>query len=100
MGIDLDDLKANTEYKGNWKPDSKVIKWFWEVLEEMDDGQRALFLQFCTGTSKVPSGGFESLQGMNGVQRFQIAKSGHGTDALPAAHTCFNQLDLPQYSTK
>ena len=34
---------------------------------------------------------------MNGVQKFQIHRDDRSTDRLPAAHTCFNQLDLPAY---
>ena len=61
--------------------------------------------------------GFGALEGMNGVQKFQIHRDDRSTDRyripqnlnpfqidnifnvtrLPAAHTCFNQLDLPAY---
>ena len=34
---------------------------------------------------------------MNGSQKFQIHRDDRSTDRLPAAHTCFNQLDLPAY---
>ena len=55
---------------------------------------------FCTGTSKVPLEGFSALQGMQGPQRFSIHRQ-HADDAkLPSAHTCFNQLDLHEYSSK
>ena len=30
-----------------------MILWFWEVLHGFDPEERALFLQFVTGTSKV-----------------------------------------------
>lgn len=66
------------------------------------------------GTSKVPIEGFKGLQGMNGVQRFCINRCA-GQDRLPSSHTyapsallsrvdsticsCFNQLDLPSYSS-
>ena len=41
--------------------------------------------------------GFGALEGMNGAQKFQIHRDDRSTDRLPAAHTCFNQLDLPVY---
>ncbi|BGP18527.1 E3 ubiquitin-protein ligase tom1 [Rhodosporidiobolus nylandii] len=44
----------------------------------------------------VPLEGFGSMQGMSGVTRFNIHKAG-GSNSLPTAHTCFNQLDLPGY---
>ena len=53
-----------------------------------------------TGTSKVPLDGFKSLPGAFGVQKFQIHKVHGDAHRLPAAHTCFNQLDLPEYPTK
>mgnify|MGYP001807560663 CR=1 FL=1 len=52
------------------------------------------------GTSKVPLNGFKALQGISGPQKFQIHKSYGAGDRLPSAHTCFNQLDLPEYDSK
>jgi len=95
--IDLDDLCANTEYH-NFQPADPAIQYFWEALRGFSRQDRAKFLQFVTGTSKVPLDGFASLQGMRGTQRFSIHRV-HNSSLLPAAHTCFNQLDLPAYST-
>ena len=97
--IDLEDLQANTEYH-NYTADSQVILWFWEVLYEFSREEKAEFLQFVTGSSKVPLEGFKALPGMGGFQKFQIHKSFASTDRLPTAHTCMNQLDLPEYPTK
>jgi hypothetical protein len=52
------------------------------------------------GSSKVPLGGFSSLTGLSGPQRFSIHKAGGSKERLPTAHTCFNQLDLPPYDSK
>ncbi|XP_070192440.1 E3 ubiquitin-protein ligase HUWE1-like isoform X3 [Littorina saxatilis] len=96
--IDIDDLKANTEYH-KYQPTSLQIQWFWRALRSFDQAERANFLQFVTGTSKVPLQGFAYLEGMNGIQKFQIHRDDRSTDRLPSAHTCFNQLDLPAYET-
>ncbi|CAL1528834.1 unnamed protein product [Lymnaea stagnalis] len=96
--IDIDDLKANTEYH-KYQATSLQIQWFWRALRSFDQAERANFLQFVTGTSKVPLGGFGNLEGMNGTQKFQIHRDDRSTDRLPSAHTCFNQLDLPAYET-
>ena len=37
---------------------------------------------------------------MHGNQRFSIHKAYGGDNSLPSAHTCFNQLDLPEYSSE
>jgi E3 ubiquitin-protein ligase HUWE1 len=69
---------------------------FWEILLGFDREMRANFLQFVTGTSKVPIDGFRSLQGIRGIQKFQIHKV-FDNNLLPTSHTCMNQLDLPDY---
>ncbi|XVE96691.1 hypothetical protein REPUB_Repub02eG0244500 [Reevesia pubescens] len=97
--IDLDDLKANSEYTG-YTSASPVIQWFWEVVKAFNKEDMARLLQFVTGTSKVPLEGFKALQGISGPQRFQIHKAYGAPERLPSAHTCFNQLDLPEYSSK
>ncbi|GMY07746.1 E3 ubiquitin-protein ligase UPL2-like [Fagus crenata] len=97
--IDLDDMRANTEYSG-YSPASPVIQWFWEVAQGFSKEDKARLLQFVTGTSKVPLEGFSALQGISGSQKFQIHKAYGSPDHLPSAHTCFNQLDLPEYPSK
>ncbi|GKD44757.1 Toll/interleukin-1 receptor domain-containing protein, partial [Tanacetum coccineum] len=48
----------------------------------------------------VPLEDFKALQGISGPQRFQIHKAYGAPERLPSAHTCFNQLDLPEYTSK
>mmetsp|Transcript_3628 Transcript_3628/g.8298 ORF Transcript_3628/g.8298 Transcript_3628/m.8298 type:complete len:4344 (+) Transcript_3628:221-13252(+) len=97
--IDVHDLKQNTDYVG-WKAADKQIQWFWNVLFSLTRNQKAAFLQFVTGSSKVPLAGFGELPGMRGVQKFSIHKAGGSSGALMSAHTCFNSLDLPVYNSE
>ncbi|GAB2292986.1 hypothetical protein Dimus_027209 [Dionaea muscipula] len=97
--IDLDDMRTNTDYSG-YSPASPVIQWFWEVVQGFSKEDKARLLQFVTGTSKVPLEGFSALQGISGSQKFQIHKAYGSPNRLPSAHTCFNQLDLPEYPSK
>ncbi|KAF9096459.1 hypothetical protein BGX23_011187 [Mortierella sp. AD031] len=96
--IDIDEWKNNSEYQ-NYSPSSPQIQNFWRAVRSFDQTERAKLLQFVTGTSKVPLGGFPQLQGISGIQKFQIHKDFSSTKRLPSAHTCFNQLDLPEYET-
>lgn len=96
--IDLSDLRENVEYV-NYTKESEQIVWLWEFLEGLDQNNVAAFLQFVTGTSRVPIGGFKHLMGMRGPQRISIHRT-YGSERLPSAHTCFNQLDLPAYSSR
>ncbi|ROW00622.1 hypothetical protein VSDG_03246 [Cytospora chrysosperma] len=96
--IDVDDWKSNTEYH-NYTAASQQIQWFWRALRSFDKEERAKLLQFVTGTSKVPLNGFKELEGMNGINRFNIHRDYGNKDRLPSSHTCFNQLDLPEYES-
>jgi len=95
--IDMEDLRANTEYAG-FTESSPAIQWFWKAVTSFGQEERAKLVQFVTGTSRVPLDGFKSLRGISGPQKFQIHKA-YRTDHLPSAHTCFNQLDLPEYES-
>ncbi|KAH7927155.1 hypothetical protein BV22DRAFT_1193856 [Leucogyrophana mollusca] len=96
--IDVDEWRAATEYNGYTSSDP-VIVWWWRALKSFNREERAKVLSFATGTSRVPLGGFVDLQGVQGVQRFSIHRAYGDSDRLPQAHTCFNQIDLPQYSS-
>jgi E3 ubiquitin-protein ligase HUWE1 len=88
--IDVDDWKSNTEYH-NYTAASQQIQWFWRAVRSFDKEERAKLLQFVTGTSKVPLNGFKELEGMNGVNRFNIHRDYGNKDRLPSSHTCFNR---------
>ncbi|KAK3110801.1 E3 ubiquitin-protein ligase tom1 [Teratosphaeriaceae sp. CCFEE 6253] len=96
--IDVDDWKNNTEYH-NYQPTSPQIQWFWRAVRSFDKEEKAKLLQFVTGTSKVPLNGFKELEGMNGFAKFNIHRDYSSKEKLPSSHTCFNQLDLPEYET-
>ncbi|CAK4034680.1 related to HECT [Lecanosticta acicola] len=96
--IDVDDWKNNTEYH-NYQPTSAQIQWFWRAVRSFDKEEKAKLLQFVTGTSKVPLNGFKELEGMNGHAKFNIHRDYSSKEKLPSSHTCFNQLDLPEYES-
>ncbi len=85
----------NTVYQGYTK-ESSVIKALWEVVASFDSDQQRQFLQFCTGSSRVPLEGFQGLQGSDGPRKFCVQRV-DDISRLPSAHTCFNRLDLPEY---
>ncbi|XP_039271295.1 E3 ubiquitin-protein ligase NEDD4-like isoform X2 [Styela clava] len=96
--VDVNDWRNNTTYKGDYSANHIVIQWFWKAILLMDPESRVRFLQFVTGTSRVPMNGFAELWGSNGPQLFTVEKWGT-PDKLPRAHTCFNRLDLPPYTS-
>ncbi|XP_051721934.1 E3 ubiquitin-protein ligase HACE1 isoform X2 [Ctenopharyngodon idella] len=98
--IDVMDWKRNTEYTSGYDLQEPVIQWFWEVVENLTQEERVLLLQFVTGSSRVPHGGFAFLMGGSGLQKFTIAAVPYTSNLLPTSSTCINMLKLPEYPSK
>lgn len=100
--VDVADWRANTEYEGDFSSSSRVVRWFWEVVgRDMEPELRAKLLQFVTGTSRVPVGGFSKLQSYDGqLRKFTLRSLPFSDPPFPHAHTCFNRLELPMYKSK
>ncbi|XP_060524478.1 ubiquitin-protein ligase E3A isoform X2 [Cylas formicarius] len=91
--FDFDELENSTEYDGGYTSESQIIKDFWSVVHSFSMEDKQKLLQFTTGSDRVPIGGLSRL-------KLVIAKNGPDSDRLPTAHTCFNVLLLPEYSSK
>ena len=102
--IDVDDWEKSTQYstRGCLKKDHEVSTWFWQIVRnEFTDEQRARLLQFSTGSANVPVGGFKELQTHSGnTCPFTILGVPLSQKKYPGAHTCFNRLELPIYTSK
>ena len=97
--IDVDDWRINTQYKGYNYYDNTIIL-FWDVISSLSQEELSNFLLFCTGSSKVPIGGFKSLESNRGkISIFEIVKIEYkeGAKNFLRVHTCFNRLDLPNF---
>ena len=79
----------------DFDPNNQVVLWLWEILDEMSEDEKVLFMIFVSGRSRLPANPTSDLN-----QRFQIMKVDQPVDGLPTAQTCFFQLRLPPYSTK
>ncbi|XP_035880414.1 E3 ubiquitin-protein ligase HACE1 isoform X1 [Phyllostomus discolor] len=98
--IDVNDWIKNTEYTSGYEREDPVIQWFWEVVEDITPEERVLLLQFVTGSSRVPHGGFANIMGGSGLQNFTIAAVPYTPNLLPTSSTCINMLKLPEYPSK
>ncbi|XP_035724686.1 ubiquitin-protein ligase E3A-like isoform X1 [Vespa mandarinia] len=90
--FDFAELEAATEYEGGYTVDSEAVRNFWRVAHSLPPESQRRLLQFTTGSDRVPVGGLSRL-------KMVIARHGPDSDRLPIAHTCFNVLLLPDYST-
>eukprot|EP00173_Palmaria_palmata_P002120 Plantae.Rhodophyta-Palmaria_palmata.ctg2300.p1 GENE.Plantae.Rhodophyta-Palmaria_palmata.ctg2300~~Plantae.Rhodophyta-Palmaria_palmata.ctg2300.p1 ORF type:complete len:398 (-),score=66.37 Plantae.Rhodophyta-Palmaria_palmata.ctg2300:359-1471(-) len=92
VDLDFEALRASCRYEG-YEADSPVIQYLWTVLFELDVPGRQKFLQFVCGSDRAPIGGLGNL-------KLMVQRSSADSDRLPTAHTCFNVLLLPEYSSR
>ena len=90
--LDFVALRAGTVYDDGYTAGSEVVVWFWELLDEFDEGKKKRLLQFCTGSDRVPIRGLQSMG-------FVISKNGPDSDLLPTSHTWYTTLHTAPCST-
>ncbi|KAL4141162.1 hypothetical protein PRNP1_014284 [Phytophthora ramorum] len=97
--IDVQDWKTHTIYVG--ERDERAIAWFWNIVHEFTNEQKARLLQFTTGSARVPVQGFKALTMNDGrICPFAIQCVSADECLYPRAHTCFNRIDLPRYDAE
>ena len=90
--LDFHELKTACQYQ-EYKEDSETIKYFWEILLDFNEEEKKKFLSFVTGCDRAPIDGLGALP-------ITITNGGTDLSHLPTAHTCFNNLILPDYKDK
>ncbi|KAK8233875.1 thyroid hormone receptor interactor 12 [Phyllosticta capitalensis] len=91
----MDSVKADHGYT----LDSKSVRNLLQVLSEFTPSQRREFLQFVTGSPKLPIGGFKALTPMFTVVCKPSEPPYTSDDYLPSVMTCVNYLKMPDYSS-
>jgi len=89
-------IKADHGFNG----ESRSIRDLIELMSEFDVTARRDFLQFITGSPKLPIGGFRGLNPPLTVVRKPHEVPLTADDYLPSVMTCVNYLKLPEYSSK
>ncbi|KAK3941476.1 hypothetical protein QBC46DRAFT_382787 [Diplogelasinospora grovesii] len=90
----MDSVKADHGYN----MDSKSVKNLLQTMSELTPAERREFLQFTTGSPKLPIGGFKSLTPMFTVVCKPSEAPYTSDDYLPSVMTCVNYLKLPDYT--
>ncbi|KAL9610177.1 MAG: hypothetical protein Q9167_005105 [Letrouitia subvulpina] len=78
--------------------DSRSVRNLLQVMSELNLQQRRDFLQFVTGSPKLPIGGFKSLTPMFTVVCKPSEPPYTSDDFLISVMTCANYVKLPDYS--
>ncbi|VDN09529.1 unnamed protein product [Dibothriocephalus latus] len=98
-GWDVESLMKSCLCDHGYTLQSRTIQFLFEILSEFDEKQRRLFVQFTTGSPRLPVGGFRSLKPPLKIVMKKEAED-RADNHLPSVMTCQNYLKLPNYSTK
>lgn len=100
---------------------SRAVKWLFDIMTNFDIDEQRAFLQFVTGSPRLPVGGknildllffsciwdlfvgFRMLHPPLTIVRKAAENSSDNTNSdsfLPSVMTCVNYLKLPDYSSK
>ncbi|RKP02787.1 hypothetical protein CXG81DRAFT_10352 [Caulochytrium protostelioides] len=79
---------------------SPVIQDLALMMSEYTPSERRAFLQFVTGSPRLPLGGFATLQPPLTVVCKHIEAPAKPDDYLPSVMTCVNYLKVPKYSSR
>uniref|UniRef100_A0A182S9X7 E3 ubiquitin-protein ligase n=1 Tax=Anopheles maculatus TaxID=74869 RepID=A0A182S9X7_9DIPT len=80
--------------------DSPAIQFFYDILAAYNRDEQRLFLQFVTGSPRLPTGGFKALTPPLTIVRKKMDGNQNPDEYLPSVMTCVNYLKLPDYSNR
>lgn len=96
----LETLQEAVKADHGYNIESRVIRDLLEIMSEYDATTRRHYLQFITGSPKLPIQGFRGLNPPLTVVRKPHEAPLAADDYLPSVMTCVNYLKLPEYSSK
>ncbi|XP_039490077.1 E3 ubiquitin-protein ligase TRIP12 isoform X4 [Drosophila santomea] len=80
--------------------ESEAIQYLYEILASYNRDEQRAFLQFVTGSPRLPTGGFKALTPPLTIVRKTLDENQNPNDYLPSVMTCVNYLKLPDYSSR
>ncbi|CAL9101284.1 unnamed protein product [Musa acuminata var. zebrina] len=95
---DFTELVDHINFDHGYTGSSPTVVSFLEIIQELERDQRRAFLQFVTGSPRLPPGGLAALK-----PKLTVVRKHSSCDAdmdLPSVMTCANYLKLPPYSSK
>jgi E3 ubiquitin-protein ligase TRIP12 len=80
--------------------DSDPVRYLVEILSDFSDVEKRQFLQFTTGSPRLPIGGWKALRPVFTVVRKIPEAPLTADDYLPSVMTCANYFKMPAYTSK
>lgn len=96
----IETLKSTIGTDHGYSDDSEAIRNLLSILNEFTRHEQRDFLQFLTGSPRLPIGGFAALEPKLTIVK-KFVETGMARDEhLPSVMTCANYLKLPDYSLR
>eukprot|EP00731_Ephydatia_muelleri_P007254 Em0003g1502a len=92
--VSIEDLRRHTVVEGSGPKWEETVSWFWVAVQGFTSEDMSKFLQFVTGSSRLPARGFADL-----CYPIRVRSLDGQHERLPSAATCFNKLLLPTYDS-
>ena len=93
LELDVSELQESCSYANGLTPDTPVVQWLWKLLYTLSTDNLKRFLNFVTGSDRVP------IKGLGELSIVIQLNEGDST-RLPTALTCFSRLLLPEYESE
>lgn len=90
--INVNNILSSARFVG-YNRHSNAIVWLFQILSDFSQDDLRQFYLFVTGSSTAPCGGINE-------NPITIQRNTSENNRFPSSHTCFNQLLLPEYSSK
>ena len=93
LELDVSELQESCSYANGLTPETPVVQWLWKMLHTLSTEDLKRFLNFVTGSDRVP------IKGLGELSIVIQLNEGDPT-RLPTALTCFSRLLLPAYESE
>jgi E3 ubiquitin-protein ligase TRIP12 len=97
---DIKELMEHCRPDHGYNHDSQAIQYLFQVLSSYSTAEQRQFIQFVTGSPRLPVGGFKALNPPLTIVRKTTDSSLSPDNFLPSVMTCVNYLKLPDYTSE
>lgn len=91
--FDVEKLRGITKYP-NCDDTHQIVGRFWRAFESFNEVEKAQYLKFVWGRTRLPL----DCSNLDRTHEVRLMTDMSKT-AFPQSHTCFFQLDIPDYNT-
>ena len=84
--------RTNVEFPGGQK--AVQVEWLWKALASFTPKQKACFLRFVWGQSRLPAS-FRTEK-----MKVILLNKSKPDEAFPESHTCFFEISIPLYTSE